>query len=369
MIRVLVVEDSAVVREFLLGILRTDPKLEVIGTARSGEEALAAAERMKPDVMTMDVHMPGIDGFEATRRIMETRPIPIVIVSGTTDVRETANAFRAVEAGALALLARPAGIGHPDHQRTAAELVQTVKWMSEVKLVRRWPRRVSKDNGAATFPAGLPGPASTAALIAMGASTGGPGVLQAILSQLPRNFPAALLLVQHIATGFTTGFAEWLGHSSNLPVRVAANGEPILPGQVYLAPEGLHMKVHPGGTIGLSDEEPENGLRPSISVLFRSVSELYGREAVGVLLTGMGKDGAWELKLMKDRGAVTIAQDRESSVVHGMPGEAIRVGAATYVLPSEKIAAALLSLVTAVGGNDRKPVFQQNDRAGPALLP
>lgn len=348
MIRVLVVEDSAVVRDFLLGILRSDPKIEVIGAAHSGEEALAAAEQMKPDVITMDVHMPGIDGFEATRRIMETRPIPIVIVSGTADVSETTNAFRAVEAGALALLGRPAGVGHPDHQWTAAELIQTVKWMSEVKLVRRWPRRVSKDNGTASFPAGLPGPMRTAVLIAMGASTGGPPVLQAILSRLPRNFPAAVLLVQHIASGFTRGFAEWLGHSSSLPVRLAANGERILPGHVYVAPEGLHMKIHQGGTIGLSNEEPENGLRPSISVLFRSVADLYGRQAVGVLLTGMGKDGARELKLMRDRGAVTIAQDRETSVVHGMPGEAIKAGAATYILPPEKIAAALLNLVNTV---------------------
>lgn len=345
------VEDSAVVREFLLGILRSDLEIEVVGTARSGEEALAAVEQMKPHVITMDVHMPGMNGFEATRRIMETRPTPIVIVSGTADVNETANAFRAVEAGALVLLERPAGLSDPNHQRTAAELIQAVKLMSEIKVVRRWPRNMPKGNGIASIPAGLESPTRTAALIAVGASTGGPAVLQAILSQLPRDFPAAVLIVQHIATGFTMGFTDWLGHSCSLPVRVAMNGEPILPGHVYVAPEGSHMKVHRAGTICLSKEEPENGLRPSISVLFRAVAELYGRQAIGVLLTGMGKDGARELKLMKERGAVTIAQDRETSIVHGMPGEAIKVGAATYVLPTEKIGAALLGLVN--GANEQ----------------
>lgn len=348
MIRVLVVEDSAAVTEFLLHILRSDPEIEVAGTARDGEEALQAVERMRPDVITMDVHMPKMNGFDATRRIMEARPTPIVIVSGTADVSETASAFRAVEAGALALLARPTGVGHPDYERTAAELIQTVKLMSEVKVVRRWPRYRPKDDGAASIPVGTPALPGTVAVVAVGASTGGPQVLQVILSQLPQDFPAPVLLVQHIATGFTEALTDWLSHSSNLPVRIAADGERILPGHVYIAPDGLHVKVHRTGTICLSNEDPENGLRPAISVLFRSVAKLYGRQAVGVLLTGMGKDGAAELKLMKEKGAVTIAQDRETSVVHGMPGEAIRIGAADYVLPAEKIAAALMSLVHGV---------------------
>jgi two-component system chemotaxis response regulator CheB len=347
-IRVLVVEDSAVVREFLFHILRSDPKIDVVGTAQNGEEALAAVERLRPDVITMDVNMPKMNGFDATRRIMEARPTPIVIVSGTANA-QTATAFHAVEAGALALLERPLGLGHPDHQRMAGELVQTVKLMSEVKVVRRWPRYPSSENRAALVPPGFPAEARACALVAVGASTGGPAVLQAILSRLPRNFPVPVLLVQHIATGFTEGFANWLGQSSSLPVHVAVDGEPITPGQVYVAPDGLHMQAHRTSTIRLTREEPENGARPSVSALFRSVAELHGRQAVGVLLTGMGKDGARELKLMKGKGAVTIVQDRETSVVHGMPGEAIRVGAATYVLPAEKIGAALTSLVQGVG--------------------
>jgi two-component system chemotaxis response regulator CheB len=345
-IRVLVVEDSAVVRAFLLHILGSDPEIQVVGTAKDGEEALEAVERTRPDVITMDVHMPKMNGFEATRRIMETRPTPIVIVSGTLDVAETARAFRAMEAGALAVLPRPAGIGHPEQEVTAADLVRTVKLMAEVKVVRRWPRLRSP--GAiptVSLSSEMRVQAANIEVIAVGASTGGPPVLQRILSGLPSSFQVPVLVVQHIAAGFTNGFAEWLGQYSNLEVHVATQGQPILPGHTYVAPEGLHMKVGRGREIRLSKEEPENGLRPSVSSLFRSVAEVYGEKAVGILLTGMGRDGAQELKLMKERGAVTIAQDRESSVVHGMPGEAISLGGATHILSPEKITAALTSWV------------------------
>lgn len=350
MIRVLVVEDSAVVREFLVHILGSDPDLEVVGTAEDGEAALEAVERTVPDVVTMDVHMPKMNGFEATRRIMETHPTPIVIVSGIPDLAETTKAFRAIEAGALAVLERPAGIGHPDQEASAANLIRTVKLMAEVKVIRRWSRaRPPQVVPGASLPAEIRIPPGSIAVVAVGASTGGPPVLQSILSRLPANFPVPVLVVQHIAAGFTQGFVEWLGQSSHLPVQVAVQGEPMLPGHVYVAPDGLHMRVGPGGQIRLSEEEPDNGLRPSVAALFGSVAKVYGRKAAGVLLTGMGKDGAHELKLMRDRGAVTIAQDRESSVVHGMPGHAISLGGATYVLSPEKIAVVLTSLVAGKG--------------------
>lgn len=346
MIRVLVVEDSPVVREFLVHILGSDPELEVVGTAEDGEKALEAVERTRPDVVTMDVHMPKMNGFDASRRIMETRPTPIVIVSGTPDLVETTKAFRAIEAGALAVLERPAGISHPDQETGAADLIRTVKLMAEVKVVRRWVRaRPPQVMPAASLPAELRIPEANISVVAVGASTGGPPVLQDIFSRLPAGFPIPVLVVQHIAVGFTQGFVEWLGQSSNLPVCVALQNEQILPGHVYVAPDGLHMKATPGGQIQLSQEEPDNGLRPSVAALFGSVAKVYGEKAAGVLLTGMGKDGARELKLMRDRGAVTIAQDRESSVVHGMPGHAIGLGGATYVLSPEKIAEALTSLV------------------------
>jgi two-component system chemotaxis response regulator CheB len=182
-------------------------------------------------------------------------------------------------------------------------------------------------------------------VVAIGASTGGPIVLQTILSRLPKNFLVPVLIVQHMASGFIHGFAEWLSQSSRLPVHVAANREYLLPGHAYVAPDGFQMGVEMGGRIALSKDEPENGLRPSVSYLFRSVAKVFGPNAVGVLLTGMGKDGAEELKLMRQKGAVTIAQDEESSVVHGMPGEAIELDATTYVLSPDKISEALISLV------------------------
>ncbi len=347
MIKVLVVEDSPVVREFLVHILNSDPDIHVVGTANDGEDALDAVRRKQPDVITMDIHMPRMNGIEATRRIMETQPTPIVIVSGSQDTREVATTFDAVDAGALAVLRRPAGIGHPDYEATVRELVQTVKLMSEVKVVRRWLRRAA----AVSRPGetGLKRAAARVRVIAIGASTGGPPALQAILAALPKDLPVPILIVQHMAAGFVRGFADWLAHSTGLPVHVAADGESILPGHVYVAPDEFQMKVENGGRIALAKDPPENGLRPSVSYLFRSVAAVYGGDAVAGLLTGMGCDGAEELKQLKDRGAVTFAQDKDSSVVHGMPGEAIKLDAAMLVLPPEKIAATLTNLA-----NNRK---------------
>jgi len=363
MIRVLVVEDSPTVREFLIQTLCSDPAIEVVGTAETGEEALEAVERFRPDIITMDIHMPRMNGFDATRRIMETHPTPIVIVSGAADATDTAKAFRAIESGALAVLSKPTGVGHPEYQQSAAELVRTVKLMSEVKVVRRWPRnRLAEVVPETSLCKGirLQTTQSQPRIVAIGASTGGPPVLQTILAALPRNFPIPVLIVQHIAAGFTRGLVEWLAQTSSLPVHVPAHGQSVLPGQVYVAPDGLHMAVGADGHIQLRSDEPDNGLRPSVACLFRSVAKAYGPSAVGVLLTGMGKDGAWELKLMKEQGAVTIAQDRETSVVHGMPGEAIRLGGATYVLPPEKIRVALASLATkSMETNDRAMTNRQ----------
>ena len=346
MIKVLVVEDSAVVREFLVHVLGSDPAIRIVGTADDGEDALEAVARLQPDVITMDIHMPKMDGLEATRRIMETHPTPIVIVSGSTDPQEIATTFRAMEAGALAVLCRPAGIGHPENGPSVRELVQTVKLMSEVKVVRRWPR-VRRDAEVPRLAEPVLGRApAKIRIVAIGASTGGPPVLQSILTNLSKALPAPILIVQHMAAGFTQGFVQWLAQSSSLPVHLAMHGEHLLPGHVYVAPDELQMKVERSWSIALTRDAPENGLRPSVSYLFRSLAEVYGSGVLAGLLTGMGRDGADELKLLRNGGALTFAQDKESSVVHGMPGEAIRLDAVTLVLSPEKIAATLTSLAS-----------------------
>jgi len=343
-INVLVVEDSPVVREFLVHILSADPEIRVIGTAVDGEEALEAARSKRPDLITMDIHMPKMDGFEATRRIMETCPVPIIIVSGSSTAGEVATTFRALEAGALTVLPRPMGLGHAQYGATAKSLIETVKLMAEVKVVKRWAR--SRATRAATqMPtrmltdsAVVPGPID---IIAIGASTGGPQALQAILSRLPCSFPVPIVVVQHIAAGFLQGLVDWLAGTCAVAMRVARHGEPVRPGVVYVAPDGFHMGVQRGGVIYLTSDEAVKRHQPSVAFLFRSVANAYGKNAAGILLTGMGKDGAEELKVMKDHGAVTIAQDATSSIVHGMPGEAIRLGGATHVLGLDGIATML----------------------------
>ncbi len=349
MIKVLIVEDLAVMREFLVHVLGSDPDIQVIGSVNNGEEALKAMKKMSPDVITMDINMPKMNGFEATRQIMETNPTPIVIVSASWDPKEVATTFRAVEAGAVAVLEKPRGIGHPDYENTVRNLIQTVKLMSEVKVVKRWARHRQAAAVSATplplLQEDIKEIAVGVKVVAVGSSTGGPLVLQTILSRLPGNYPYPILVVQHMAAGFIQGFAEWLGQSSGLSIQVAARGNRILPGHVYIAPDGFQMGVEREGKIVLAEDEPENSLRPSVSYLFRSVAKVYGKNAVGVLLTGMGKDGAEELKFMRKNGALTIAQDKESSIVHGMPGEAIKLDAATYVYPPEKIASMLAGLV------------------------
>jgi two-component system chemotaxis response regulator CheB len=350
MVKVLIVEDSPVAQEFLTYILSSDPEIQVVGVAKNGAEALAAVGQKKPDVITMDIHMPVMDGFEATRRIMETHPTPIVIVSGSTAANEVSSTFRALEAGALALVLRPPGLNHQQFESASKELIQTVKLMSEVKVVRRIPSVTSKSQ-----PAPRPMPRAQKAEMeiqaaAIGASTGGPAALLQILSVLPKDLSFPILIVQHIASGFLNGFTEWLSGASRFPVRIASLGDHLIPGQAYVAPDGFHMGVSNAHRILFSDHEPENGLRPSVAYLFRTVAQVFGPHAVGVLLTGMGRDGAEELKTMKEMGAITIAQDEESSVVHGMPGEAIRLNAAMHVIPPEGIAAMLAGLNKKLNG-------------------
>lgn len=343
-IRVLIVDDSAVSRELLRRVLESDPGIEVTGCAHSGTEALAALLDAKPDVVTMDIHMPGMDGFEAARQIMETQPLPIVIVSASFDRDDVAKTFRAMEAGAVAAIEKPRGPGDPAHAAMARRLVDTVKAMSEVRVVRRWPRqRVEVARPARVEP---PRTCGEVRLLAIGASTGGPPVLQTVLAGLPKPCPVPVVIVQHISAGFVQGLADWLSSTTGMSVQLAQHGELAQPGLAYLAPDGCQTSITSHFRIVCGAEPAEHGLRPSVSFLFRSVAQNFGANAAGVLLTGMGCDGAEDLKRMRDVGAVTFAQDKESSIVHGMPGEAIRLGAAAHVGSPERIAALLSSLLS-----------------------
>jgi two-component system chemotaxis response regulator CheB len=363
MIKVLIVDDSRPCRELLAQILAADPKLHVVGFANSGREALDAVARLNPQVVVMDTEMPQTDGFEATRSIMETQPLPVVILSTHNSSHDSE---RALAVGAVATVNKPVSPADADYGYQCRRLIQTVKLMSEVKMVKRWTaqrRHAATQTTVSASASPSPGSTSTKTIqktedttenedyssnrfVVIGASTGGPPVLRTILADLPPTFPAPILIVQHIAPGFLEGLRTWLEETTQLPIHIPTSSETPLPGHVYLAPDGQHMGLDAQGRIILSTQEPENGLQPAVSFLFRSAAMFHGLHSVGVLLTGMGKDGAEQLGQMRARGAITIAQDESTSVVHGMPGEAIRLNAAMHILEADKIAPMLARLVT-----------------------
>ncbi|MCE5272837.1 chemotaxis-specific protein-glutamate methyltransferase CheB [bacterium] len=353
MIRLMVAEDSAVVRANLVHILESDPELTVVAQARNGLEAVSLARTKRPDVITMDIHMPELDGFQATREIMASSPVPIVIVTASWDQEQLSKTFQAIEAGAVNIAGKPPAVGHPKYDHSARELIQLVKAMSEVKVVRRIRSLTPAAPSGSGMKASGPGPGRRdIRLVAIGASTGGPPVLQTILSGLPRNFPAPVLVVQHITVGFIQGLIDWLDSSSSVQVRLAQDGEVLMPGRAYFAPDNYQMGLLDPNRISLVDDPPENHLRPSVSYLFRSVARVCGKQAAAVLLTGMGCDGAAEMNLIRESGGLTIAQDRESSMIFGMPGEAQKLGAAGLVLPPGQIVDALLGSVQSEAPRD-----------------
>ena len=349
-VRVLVVDDSPSCRELLVMLLDADPRLQVVGHADDGESAVQAAAALRPDVITMDIHLPGLDGFAATRRIMETCPTRIIMVTSSSVPNEMAASFEALACGALTVIGKPMGPMDPLFPAAREELCRTVALMAEVAVVRRWPAR----RGTVPEPAPAQAQAQAAAevthparlrLVAVGASTGGPLALHALLSVLVHGFSAPMVVVQHISPGFGDGLVQWLGHSTGHPVRLPVDGERMQPGVVYVAPEGMHTAVRADGDVMLTDAPPENGFRPAVGWLFRSVAAQFGAGAAGLLLTGMGADGAQELKAMREAGALTMVQDSRSAVVHGMPGAALRLHAARHALPPEAMAQALNRLI------------------------
>lgn len=336
----LLAEDSAVSREYLAAALGEDPAIEVVGAARDGVEAVEMAERLRPDVILMDVHMPRLGGLEATREIMSRFPVPIVLITASFDRDETAASFDILKAGALTILDKPGGLDDP----ATLDLVRTVKLMAEVKVVRRWPARPPREAPRSTTK-----PLQKIRLVAIGASTGGPAALAEVLGETRGALAVPVVVVQHIAPGFTAGLAEWLAGQTRLAVRLARDGETLRPGVVYLAPDGRDMAIGADAHVRLTLGAP-NGFHPTVDHLFSSVAEAYGASALGILLTGMGRDGGEGLRCMRAAGAATMAQDEATSVVFGMPAEAVRLGAAEHVLPPVEIGRMIRSLADRQGG-------------------
>jgi two-component system chemotaxis response regulator CheB len=295
----------------------------------------------------MDFRMPGMDGVVAARRIMQELPTPIVMVTASVSAEDRRIAVEAFQAGILAIVTKPTmepGRSDAYQSRAAEDLIRTIKSMAQLKVFRRLApeRHESVATPAPERSAPVlkrPGPE----LVAIGASTGGPQVLHQILMRLPADFPAPILIVQHIADGFVASMVDWLRPDCQVPVKLATSGQSLTGAGVYVAPTGRHLVVR-GRSLALTDDPPISGHRPSATALLRSVAREYGSRAVGVLLTGMGDDGAAGLHDMKQAGAVTIAQDEASSVVFGMPAVAIKLGAADRVLPPTRIADVLLEL-------------------------
>ncbi|MCE1253728.1 MAG: chemotaxis-specific protein-glutamate methyltransferase CheB [Anaerolineae bacterium] len=341
MIKVLIVEDSPTLCLLIKSILEADPEIKVIDIAHNGEEGVLKTVTLNPDLVTMDIHMPGIDGFEATRRIMAQTPRPIIIVTSSLDQNEVKLSFRALEAGALVVIEKPSGPNSPRFQQTSQELIKMVKLMADVKVVGR------RFNGKKTAPF-VPPPLikSIPEIIGIGVSTGGPAALATILGNMPLDFRIPILIVQHIAVGFDEGLAEWLSSVTRRKVSLAINGQAINKNDILIAPQGKHMGVDGTRHIILDyKSEAIGAFRPSASYLFHSIARVYGSRAVGLILTGMGNDGTSGLLSIHAAGGFVIAQNEATSVVYGMPGSAVAAGAVDQVLPLDQIAPTLTKLL------------------------
>jgi two-component system chemotaxis response regulator CheB len=341
MLRVLIVDDTATSRKLLAHIINAEPDMRVVGEAHDGGQAVELAHKLHPDVIMMDITMPHVDGLEATRRIMYDNPTPIVMVSGSIEGRENEVGFQAMRLGALTLLAKPVGPGDPDFEAQVTRLTRTVRTLAGVQVIRHR----AKDPQAE--------PVEIAAkndvvpqIVVIGASTGGPAAIAEILRRLPVEFPLPVVIAQHITDDFIPSLRDWLNSLTPLHMSIARHGETPCPGHVYVAPGGLHLLFDRHGRFML-DAEIKARFVPSCDILFESAAAVFGAATVGVILTGMGNDGAAGLRKIYDRGGITISQDQATSVVYGMPQEAVTLGAVRQVLSIQEIAPALLSLVQA----------------------
>jgi two-component system chemotaxis response regulator CheB len=352
MIRVVVAEDSLTVRELLVAILESDPDIHVVGQAKDGAEAVELAARLKPDLITMDVHMPVMDGFEATKEIMVRVPTPILIVSSSPSGREVEVSMNAIRAGALMVITTPDDPRSARFDGLRSELIAMTKAMASVKVVRRWVRHPAAAGPSPTrhWQQGAP-----VRLIAVAASTGGPAALQRIFAALPGDFAVPIVVVQHIAAGFVGGLSDWLSTNCNLRVKVAEHGEPLAGRTVFIAPDHRQLAVGRDGRVCVTDAPAVGGFRPSATHLFASAAQAYGASLGAVILTGMGRDGVEGLKAVKAAGGWVLAQNEATSVVYGMPGEAVAAGVTDAVLGVDQIAQRLIELVSGEKHADTRP--------------
>jgi two-component system chemotaxis response regulator CheB len=353
-IRVLVAEDSATARALLVAILTAQPDIVVVGEARTGTEAVDMAGKLDPDIITMDVHMPELDGIEATRQIMTRSPRPILVVSAAagSDVELSLEATRS---GALMVIAKPTGVQSSTYEGDRRQLVNMVRALAGVKVVRRHgnsgPIAARSGRQSVVTPA-TPQLLTRGAydLVAIAASTGGPAALRTIFSELPASFPVPIVVVQHIASGFTDGLVHWLAGDSPLRIKVAEPGEELRRGTVYIAPDDRHLGVrrnpHDLLRVQLDHADPVGAFRPSATYLFRSCSEAVGGGLLALILTGMGDDGVEGLRQVRKTGGRILAQDEASSVIYGMPREAHRAGIVDNVLGLDTIARRLGELTS-----------------------
>lgn len=349
-IKVLVVDDSALMRRVIWGLLEEDPEILVVGSAVDGQDAIEKVLQLKPDVVTLDVEMPRLDGLQTLGYLMSECPVPVIMLSAYTP-RGAETTLKALDYGAADFVQKPSGAISLNLERVKDELLSKVKVAKGIDL-KRLPFRPGA--AASTAAAPLPPPAKEkpkhdrGSVVAIGTSTGGPRALAALVPMFPKGFPAPVLIVQHMSAGFTRSLAERLDKESLIRVKEAEQGEILEAGTAYLAPGDWHMEVERtplGVKVKLDQRPPMLGVRPCVDLLFQSVAEAYGPKAVGVVLTGMGRDGAKGLKAMKAKEARTLAQDEATSVVYGMPRAAFAAGCVDRVLGLDKIVPAIVELL------------------------
>ncbi len=340
-IRVMIVEDSATVRMLIEKIVGDDARLEVAASVATAEEALRVLPAVKPDVISLDIRLPGMNGFEATRHIMAEQPTPIVVVSASIEAEDLKISMNALAAGALTVVEKPTGATSADYAALAERLCRQLVIMSDVSVVRQRRGRAARSAPKARHEEKRPAPPLTPRVdgyraLGLVASTGGPNAVLTVLQALGPDYPLPILLVQHITPSFLGGFVAWLDDACPLKVVIARDGEPALPGHVYVPAQERHLELD-GWRLRVSDGPPVSGQKPSGTVLLRSMAQSLGSRVLAVLLTGMGDDGAEGLKAVQDAGGHTIAEDESTAVVYGMPAVAVRLGAVNEQLPLHRI--------------------------------